>query len=397
MIASLANGESRIHGLSTGQDVGATRTIMEQLGATSRVEDSSLVVIGPSEGLRPSAEELDCGNSGTTIRLLSGIASSIEGVHQLVGDASLSKRPMDRVAEPLSLMGATVEGQGPRVTAPLMIRGRGALTAISFHVPKASAQVKSAILFAGLVAQGPTEVFEDVRTRTTTEDMFELAGLSLRAVNEGEGRAVTLQPGRPRAREWHIPGDPSQAAFFVVLATLHHDGLLDIVDLDPSPERTGFLDVLERMGAHFVRHQRDGRLSLTVSSAELSATEIHAHDVPSVDEVPILTVAAASARGVSAFRDMGELRLKESDRFAGSMELASALGCRVWSEGDDFFVEGLGHASKFSPFRIDAGLDHRIVMSSAIAASVGAGGVITNASTVASSYPHFFDDLAGVQ
>ena len=393
MLSALAAGESTIEGLSPGLDVAATSQIMVQLGARRHDVDGLVVIEGPDEGLRPSERPLWCGNSGTTMRLVSGIVSSLEGTHHLEGDPSLSRRPMDRVAIPLGLMGATVTGEGARVTPPLTIHGRSDLRAIDYHVPTASAQVKSAILLAGLYAQGTTSVHEDVRTRTTTEDMLDQAGVSLTSHDVGEGRRVTLAPGRPRSHAWRVPTDPSQAAFFCVLGVIHPHADIEIVDVEDSPERIGFLRVLQRMGADLVERPGSSGVTLRARSSGLHATEIHSREIPSVDEVPVLSVAAAAAAGVSAFRDMGELRLKESDRFEGSMALARLLGCEVWSEGDDFFVRGLASADAFSSFAINAGLDHRIVMSSAVAGAAGHGCDIDGSDTVSSSYPGFFEDL----
>ncbi len=393
MVSALASGESTIQGLSPGMDVRSTARIMEQLGATVNVRDEVVTVVGPSNGLHVSAEAFDCGNSGTTMRLLSGIVSAIPGEHRLVGDASLSQRPMDRVAEPLTLMGARVTGRGPRLSAPLEIVGTATLLGIAYDVPMASAQVKSAILFAALSASTATTVVEHVRTRPTTEEMFSRAGVSVVSVDSGDGRSVTIHPGRPLARNWLVPGDPSQAAFFAVLGCIHPDADIQVLDIDSARERVGFLSVLRRMGATMTLRERDATTSLAVQSSQLAATEVHASEIPSVDEVPVLVVAAAAADGVSRFRDVGELRVKESDRFEGSLSLATKLGCRAWSEGDDLFVEGLGSAERFSNFDVDAALDHRIVMASAVAGCAGTGCSIAAAQTVESSYPNFFEDL----
>lgn len=397
MISALADGESSITGLSPGEDVAATSVIVEQLGATRYDEDGVAYLRGPKDGLRPSNDPLDCENSGTTMRLMSGVVSSIPGEHHLIGDPSLSRRPMDRVAVPLGQMGVVIRGSGDRVTAPLFVTSPARVRAISYHVPVASAQVKSAILLAGLTGDGETRVSEDVRTRRTTEEMLAAAGVHIDSRDVGDGREVTVRPGRPRRHDWHVPGDPSQAAFFAVLGAVHPDATLEVLSVDSSPERVGFVHVLERMGAAVTLVDHGAYTSLRAKSSALSATEIHAADVPSVDEVPILTVAACAASGVSAFRAMGELRHKESDRFAGSLELATLLGCRAWEEGDDFFVEGLGSADRFNEFTITASLDHRMVMASAVAGCAGHGATIEGASTVSSSYPHFFRDLALLQ
>ncbi len=397
MISALADGESTIEGLSPGEDVAATSRIMEKLGAVRRDRGGVASVVGPRGGLRASDEDLDCGNSGTTMRLLAGIVSGIDGIHRLVGDASLSTRPMDRVAIPLSLMGASITGQGPRSVAPLVIEGSRDLRGITYEVPMASAQVKSAILFAALAATGPTTVLERTRTRPTTETMLSRAGVGFVSVDDPEDRRVTLHPGRPVAHAWTIPGDPSQAAFFCVLGAIHPHASIEILDIDHAPERIGFLAVLQRMGATMGVRDADRTVSVTVRSGELRATDVHAKEIPSVDEVPALVVAAAAASGVSVFRDMGELRLKESDRFEGSLALVSKLGCHAWSDGDDLFVEGLGDAARFADFSLDATLDHRMVMASAVAGCAGSGASILSADTVASSYPGFFEDLRSLE
>jgi 3-phosphoshikimate 1-carboxyvinyltransferase len=396
MLSALAAGTSVVRGLSPGEDVRATATIVAQLGAHIESDGDSVTIEGPADGLHASRAPLDCANSGTTMRLIAGVVSAIPGSHTLVGDASLSRRPMDRVAAPLTLMGAAVSGQGVRVCAPLTITGSTALRAIEYHVPVPSAQVKSAILLAGLFAGGHSVVTEDVRTRATTEDMLVHAGVTVHSVEAGAGRTVTLTPGRPNARQWDVPGDPSQAAFFVVLALVHPDAEVEVRDVDVARERVGYLGVLQRMGARINVEHLNAGATLRGRSSPLHATEVHAHEVPSVDEVPILTVAAAAADGVSVFRDVGELRVKESDRFTGSMALARALGCNTWSEGDDLFIEGLGAASNFTSFTQTSSLDHRMVMAAAVAMTAGAGGVVEGAATVASSYPQFFADLASL-
>lgn len=393
LVSALASGESTIVGLSPGEDVAATSAIVCQLGATREDDDELVRLVGPEGGLRASAAPLDCGNSGTSMRLLCGVVSAIAGEHQLIGDPSLSKRPMDRVAVPLALMGADVRGRGPTQLPPLRVRASGHLRGIEYRVPVPSAQVKSALLLAGLFADGPTTVIEEVRTRTTTEDMLRAAGVDLEVSDEDAGRRVTVTPGRPRRHSWFVPGDPSQAAFFAVLGSIHPDAALEVLSVDASRERVGFVGVLQRMGANVRLVERGDYTALTASSASLRATEVHAYEIPSVDEVPVLTVAACAASGVSAFRSMAELRVKESDRFAASMALATALGATTWREGDDFFVEGLGEAARFAEFTFDAGLDHRMVMSSAVAGCAGRGCVIEGASTVSTSYPDFFKVL----
>ena len=396
LLSALADGASVITGLSKGEDVAGTAAIVEALGAIVERHGDEVHIDGPSHGLRAAQAPLDCGNSGTTIRLLSGIVSAIEGHHKLVGDPSLSKRPMDRVAIPLRQMGAAIQGVGDREVPPLSITGQP-LFGIDYEVPVPSAQVKSAVLLAGLFASGETIVRERMRTRTATEDMLRQAGVTVSSFDEGEGRVITLTPGRPTAQQWAVPSDPSQAAFFVVLGALAGDASIQILDVEAAPERIGFVPVLRRMGAQIVGDLSGATTTLTANSSNLTATEIHAREIPSVDEAPILAIAASAATGVTAFRDMGELRLKESDRFEGCLALARGVGAKAWSDGDDFFIEGLGSASSFLDFSIEAGLDHRIVMSAAVAGAAGNGATIAGADTVASSYPGFFDDLASLR
>ena len=393
LLSALADGSSRLGGLSQGDDVRATRSIIEQLGATWRVEDDVLVVTGPAGGLLASSRALDCGNSGTTMRLVAGVVAGVSGSHELVGDASLSTRPMDRVAVPLRMMGAIVEGHGTRITAPLRITGR-ALRGISYEVPVPSAQVKSAILLAGLSAVGDTVVHERLRTRTTTEVMLARAGVTVETVDVSAGRRVTLHPGRVRATEWRVPGDPSQSAFFAVLGAIHPDAEIEVASIDDAPERIGFVHVLRRMGANVTLASDSLGVTLRASRSTLRATTIESSEIPSVDEVPALTVAAAAAEGVTVFRSMAELRVKESDRLAGAVALARSLGARSWADGDDFFVDGVGDASRFASFTYAATLDHRMVMAAAIAGAAGHGCEIEDSETVSTSFPSFFDELA---
>jgi len=393
LLSALADGTSTIEGLSPGLDVHGTATIVAQLGATVTHDAGLVLITGPRDGLSAAQEPLDCGNSGTTIRLVSGVVAAVPGHHTLIGDHSLSRRPMDRVAVPLRHMGATISGVGERETPPLVVEG-ASLTGIDYTVPVPSAQVKSAILLAALRASGETIVREALRTRTATEDMLVQAGIDLVSVPDGDGRVITVRPGRPTPQQWRVPTDPSQAAFFAVLGLLAADAVIRIDDVEASPERIGFVGVLQRFGGDVVREDRGGVTTLTVRSSALTATEIHASEIPSVDEAPILSIAAAGASGVTAFRDMGELRLKESDRFEGCLLLARSVGAKAWADGDDFFIEGLGSAAHFSSFSIDPGLDHRMVMSAAVAGTAGRGCTIENPDTVSSSYPGFFDDLA---
>ncbi len=397
MISALSSGTSTIHGCSEGLDVRATARIMSQLGAQITEVDRTLEVTGPAEGLMSAEHELDCENSGTTMRLLCGLLGSVVGTNRLIGDESLSRRPMDRVAAPLSLMGIHIVGHGDRVTAPLSVsRSPGSLRAITYDVPVPSAQVKSAVLFAALSGDGPTTVHEATRTRATTEEMLQRAGITLSVQSSASGRTVVIDPGRPVATRWTVPADPSQAAFFAVLAAIHPNAELTIVDLYDSAERTGFLSVLERMGAEITRDVSADEVTITVTSASLRATTVESREIPSLDEVPVLAVAAAAADGESRFTDVAELRVKESNRLAETVELIRALGATALEDGDDLVIAGVGSSRAFRPFHYHAPNDHRMVMAAAVAATAGSGGTLDGAEHVSSSYPTFFDELAGL-
>ncbi|MCX6508364.1 MAG: 3-phosphoshikimate 1-carboxyvinyltransferase [Actinobacteria bacterium] len=393
MLSALANGKSVVRGLSLGEDVGRTANIMRQLGATIEEASGLFLVTGLPQGLRATDEQLYCGNSGTTIRLLLGILSGIKGTHRVTGDASLSRRPMDRVAIPLNLMGVRVKGEGPAITPPLTLSGSETLQSIDYTMPRASAQVKSALLLAGLFAHGITIVREDVRTRANTEEMLSAAGIVVTSTDHGDGRVVTVEPGRPQPCEWNVPGDPSQAAFFVVAGLIHPRGDVKIAAIYDGAERLGYLSVLNRMGAHITQSRTAEGLRLHVRHSELRGTTIHCSEIPSVDEVPALVVAACAAAGETVFVDMSELRIKESDRFTESIRLAEALGGSVEVDGDNFSITGMGSAKDFLPFEFDAPDDHRMAMASSVAAFCGQGGVIHGVESVDTSFPGFFSLL----
>ncbi len=392
MLSAMANGTSEIRGLSSGLDVFATLEIMRQLGASIE-SDGEIVRVTSTGSLSASSSPLDCGNSGTTMRLIAGICSGIDGTHRLIGDESLSKRPMDRVAIPLERMGATLHGEGPRLTPPLSING-AKLQGISYDVPVPSAQVKSAVLLAGLFAEGPTTVRESLRTRAHTEEMLVEAGVNLTSRDEGSGRVVFLQPSHPEPRRWVVATDPSQAAFSVVAGLLAQEGSVSVLDLYGGEERLGFLEVLIRMGANLEIVEIDGRKNVTVRPSELGGTTVHSSEIPSVDEVPILAIAALRATSPTRFVEVGELRLKESDRLEATAALVRALGGSAVIDGDDLLIEP--GATEPVKVTIDPLHDHRLAMSAAIGAlSAARGSMVTIVETecIATSYPTFFDDL----
>ncbi|HEV3213513.1 MAG TPA: 3-phosphoshikimate 1-carboxyvinyltransferase [Acidimicrobiales bacterium] len=398
LLAALAAGRSHVIGPSDGADLAATVACVRALGAdVATREDGALVVDGGRARLRASGTVLDCGNSGTTMRLLCGIVATLPGTHRLDGDASLRSRPMDRVATPLGEMGASVTGEGPTCTAPLEVRG-GPLRAIRYELPVASAQVKSAVLLAGLAADGPTVVVEPVRTRAYTEAMLERAKARIEVVARPDGRHTTVWPSSIAPVDWQIPGDPSQGAFLVVAGLLCEHGEVRVDDVDLAAERVGFVSVLVAMGGHVVTRRGRGESGdLVAAASSLRGVVVPAAMVPSLDEVPILAVAAAAATGTSTFLDVGELRVKETDRLAAVVRLVTALGATAVAHEDTLEIVGVGDAARFRRLEFDAEGDHRIAMAAAVAATVGNGGVVAGYAGVATSYPRFLVDLASLR
>jgi 3-phosphoshikimate 1-carboxyvinyltransferase len=401
IVAALAEGRSTLVGLSEGDDVRRSAAAVAAIGATVEVarEERGLVAVvegGAGRLVAPRAA-IDAGNSGTTLRLMAGVLASHPWRSELVGDASLSARPMDRVAIPLAKMGARVLGRGPKVLPPLVVEG-AALRGIDYRMPVASAQVKSAILLAGLRAAGETVVREPVPTRPHTEELLALAGCRVeRTVADGE-TVVALGPQELRPFEVAVPRDPSQAAFVAVGACTMPDSAVVLEGCYAGRSRLGFLTVLERMGARV----RLGAwqvcsglpvADIEVASRPLDGTVVDAAELTGLDEVPVLAVAAAAARGRTVFRQVAELRVKESDRLEATVRLCRAFGAEARAEGDDLVVEGRG---RLEPGSFDAKGDHRMAMAAVIAGLaarprgrstvVGFGGVAT-------SWPGFVDDL----
>jgi 3-phosphoshikimate 1-carboxyvinyltransferase len=399
LLAALAEGTSTITGLCPGDDVVRTRAAIVALGAEVEDDGPVVVVHGGRSRLSAPAGQLDLGNSGTGMRLLTGVAATLGGTTTLVGDASLQGRPMDRVAEPLGRMGARVTGRGQQCLPPLTVSG-GALRGIGYTPPVASAQVKSAVLLAGLDADGETVVSEPVATRAYTEEMLAAAGADISIQSDGIGRVVRIRRSALRCGSYTVPGDPSQAAFWLVGSAIIPGSLVTVTGVDLSAERLGFVGVLRRMGATVeVEEAGNGTGSLTSYTALLHGTVVEAAEIPSLDEVPVLAVAAAAATGTTRFRDVGELRVKESDRLAGTVDLVRSFGADAEVEGDDLVVEGRG--DPLQPGRVEARGDHRMAMAAAIAAAACPSATdlttITGWGSVATSYPSFSDDLSLLQ
>ncbi|MDA8309378.1 MAG: 3-phosphoshikimate 1-carboxyvinyltransferase [Actinomycetota bacterium] len=412
LIGAVCEGTTLVHGASDGDDVRRTLAAVRALGAEVHDDGEVVTVTGGRGILRAPRAPIDCGNSGTGMRLLAGLASGIDGETVLTGDASLSARPMDRIASPLAAMGAGVAGRGPSCLPPLRVKG-GRLHGIEWTPEVASAQVKSAVLLAGLFAEGETVVHEPVRTRPHTEELLALAGakIEVEVAADGPGATVRLSSGTPLAPlDLVVPGDPSQAAFWVVAACVTPNSALRIRHVYAGETRTGYLGVLRRMGALVELapvgtqpgaqpHEGAGPTAdVSARTSALAATVVEAAEIPSLDEVPALAVGAACAEGTTRFVGMGELRVKESDRLEACARLVRATGAGAAVEGDDLVVEGVGAAGRLSHFRFDAEGDHRMAMAAAVAALAAGPGEsrIDGFGGVATSYPGFLGDLRHV-
>ncbi|HEY5385484.1 MAG TPA: 3-phosphoshikimate 1-carboxyvinyltransferase [Acidimicrobiales bacterium] len=395
LLGALAEGTSVIRGLSDGADVAASLAAVVAMGAgAERRADGTLVMQGGRARLHRPDGPLDCGNSGTSMRLLAGLVAGFDWETELTGDESLSSRPMDRVAEPLGLMGAVVTGRGERCLPPVHVRG-GALHGIDWTSKVASAQVKSAILLAGLSAEGTTTVREAVTTRTHTEEMLTEAGADLTVEPWGEGRIVTVRASSLKPADRTVPGDPSASAFFAVAGCVVPGSTVDIADVYDGPARLGYIDVLRRMGAAITLIAGEpGTTTIRAAAGPLTATEVRASEIPSLDEIPALAVAAAVAQGTTVFLDVGELRVKEVDRLVAVADMVETFGAQARIDGDTLAITGVGGPLRGA--RFDSRGDHRMAMSAAIAAlAAGAGerSLITGFGAVETSYPTFAEDL----
>jgi len=402
LFAALAEGTSVVHGLSDGADVAASLAAVEAMGAgVERMGHGSVTIRGGRSLLHQPRTPLDCGNSGTSMRLLTGLVAGFGWETELIGDESLSSRPMDRVAEPLERMGAIVSGSGPDCRPPLRVKG-GALHGIDWTTRVASAQVKSAILLAGLAAEGPTTVRERVTTRAHTEEMLVEAGVDLTVEEWGEGRIVTVQPSALRpVTPRTVPGDPSASAFFVVAGCVVPASLVEVEGIYEGPARLGYVAVLQRMGAQVtVTPAADGTATIAATSTApgvpLRATTVAAAEIPSLDEIPALAVAAAMAEGTTVFSDVGELRVKEVDRLRAVIDMVTAFGATADAQGDTLSITGVGRSGALHGARFDSRGDHRMAMAAAVAALAATPGersLITGFGATETSYPGFADDL----
>ncbi len=400
LFGAIAEGETRIEGLLPAEDPLSTAACLRAMGVgvSEIVAGESVIVAGVGlDGFQEPANVLDCGNSGTTMRLMLGLLAGRAGRHfVLTGDASLRGRPMRRVGAPLAQMGAEIHGRKEGNFAPLAVLGQR-LKGTTIHTPVASAQVKSAILLAGLTASGATTVIEPAQSRDHSERMLRAFGAEL--VVGGPGNTVvTVTPGASlRGQSVVVPGDISSAAFWLVAAAITPGAELTVENVGLNPSRTGILDVLEQMGARIeVLHARDVAGEpvgdLRVSHGPLQAFEIGGELIPRlVDEIPVLAVAACCAEGVSRIRDAAELRVKETDRLAVMARQLGAMGARIEAFEDGMAVTGV---TALRGATLDSETDHRVAMSLAVAAGIASGSTTLHRPEAAAvSYPDFWDDL----
>ena len=430
MLAALADGVSTIRGASDGGDVRSTAGIVAALGAVVARRDAEGSTVDyriespGADGLREPRATLDCGNSGTSLRLFAGILAGLPIRAVLDGDESLRRRPVARIIEPLRSMGAVLTGRQNDSLPPVAVAGRRLLRAIDFAPTVPSAQVKSAILLAGLHAEGVTTIREDVATRDHTERMLRARGVAVETVRDDGSRSRSVirltGGGRVQAIDDRVPADVSAAAFWLVAGAIHPDAELTLLDIGVNPTRRAIIDVLRRMGADIDERPTDPavdvttqssptqtaesgaaqfaepRADLTVRSSELRGVDLEATDVAAaIDDIPVLCLAAAAARGVTTIRGAGELRHKESDRIAGIAAGLSALGARVDVAGDDILIHGGAPLRGAATDSLD---DHRLAMTFGVAGLIASGETrISGAGCASVSYPGFFADLERVR
>jgi 3-phosphoshikimate 1-carboxyvinyltransferase len=413
ILSTLSAGECRIAGASDGADVRSTADIMRALGATVDVrpdDDGRNVayrVVSPgADGLTEPDGILDCGNSGTSLRLIAGVLAGLPMTAILDGDASLRRRPVARIIEPLRRMGAVLHGRRGDSLPPLTVVGHTPLQGTDHTPAVPSAQVKSAVLVAAMRAEGRTTVREHVATRDHTERMLRARGVPVERAEDGAVVAVSVEGGTAvRAIDQHVPADVSAAAFWLVAGTIHPDAELTLRGVGVNPTRRAVVDILRTMGADIHERRVDDEIDpavgepiadLVVRSSELRAIDLGPAEVAAaIDEIPVLCLAATQARGTTTIRGAGELRNKESDRIAGVARGLTALGAEVTVEGDDLVILGEQRLRGGTADSVD---DHRLAMTFSIAGLMASDETIVEGSgSAAVSYPGFFADLEEVR
>ena len=394
IFGSLATGETKVYDILRGEDVLSTIQVFRDLGVSIQDDGDVIRIQGVGfQGLQVPTAPLDMGNSGTSIRLISGVLAGQDFSVTMVGDDSLSKRPMDRVAIPLRQMGVEIAGQGERDCPPLHEKGTHQLQPIHYRLPVASAQVKSALIFAALQAEGKSTIIEKEKTRDHTEDMIRQFGGEIQV----DGKTIHIQGGQEfQGQTVIVPGDISSAAFWLVAGLILPDSVIKIENVGINQTRTGILDVIQEMGGDLTIEDRDEKAvsaSLTVKTSSLKGIRIDGELIPRlIDELPIIALLATQANGQTVIADAEELRVKETDRIQVVADSLNAMGANVVPTEDGMIITGPTplHGADLETFG-----DHRIGMMAAIAALLVRDGnvVLDRAEAINTSYPSFFEDL----
>ena len=394
IFGSLAEGETKVYDILRGEDVLSTIQVFRDLGVEIEDKDGVVTIQGVGmDGLKAPQKALDMGNSGTSIRLISGVLAGADFEVEMFGDDSLSKRPMDRVTLPLKKMGVTISGQTERDLPPLYLKGTKNLRPIQYELPIASAQVKSALIFAALQAHGQSVIIEKECTRNHTEDMLQQFGGDLSV----DGKKITVQgPQKLSGQTVVVPGDISSAAFWLVAGLIVPNSRVVLKNVGINETRTGIIDVIRAMGGKLEITDMDPiakSATLTVETSELNGTEIGGALIPRlIDELPIIALLATQAQGQTVIKDAEELKVKETDRIQVVADALNSMGATITPTADGMIIKGKStlHGAKVNTFG-----DHRIGMMTAIAALLVADGEVEldRAEAINTSYPSFFDDL----
>ena len=394
IFGSLAEGETKVYDILRGEDVLSTIQVFRDLGVEIEDKDGVVTIQGVGmDGLKAPQKALNMGNSGTSIRLISGVLAGADFEVEMFGDDSLSKRPMDRVTLPLKKMGVTISGQTERDLPPLYLKGTKSLRPIQYELPIASAQVKSALIFAALQAQGQSVIIEKECTRNHTEDMLQQFGGDLSV----DGKKITVQgPQKLSGQTVVVPGDISSAAFWLVAGLIVPNSRVVLKNVGINETRTGIIDVIRAMGGKLEITDIDPiakSATLTVETSELNGTEIGGALIPRlIDELPIIALLATQAQGQTVIKDAEELKVKETDRIQVVADALNSMGATITPTADGMIIEG---KSALHGARVNTFGDHRIGMMTAIAALLVADGEVEldRAEAINTSYPSFFDDL----
>ena len=394
IFGSLAEGETKVYDILRGEDVLSTMQVFRDLGVEIEDKNGVITIQGVGmDGLKAPQNALDMGNSGTSIRLISGVLAGADFEVEMFGDDSLSKRPMDRVTLPLKKMGVTISGQTERDLPPLQLKGTKNLRPIQYELPIASAQVKSALIFAALQAHGQSVIMEKECTRNHTEDMLRQFGGELSV----DGKKITVQgPQKLSGQTVVVPGDISSAAFWLVAGLIVPNSRVVLKNVGINETRTGVIDVIRAMGGKLEITDMDPiakSATLTVETSDLKGTEIGGALIPRlIDELPIIALLATQAQGQTVIKDAEELKVKETDRIQVVADALNSMGATITPTADGMIIKG---KSTLHGARVNTFGDHRIGMMTAIAALLVADGEVEldRAEAINTSYPSFFDDL----